>query len=253
MRGFIPGLLCLLPFLTSNVSARSFRAPVPKEYPSPHYPYEMEGSGIDGRAEIIFTVREDGSVENPSVKDATHPAFADAVLEVIEQWRFKPGLRDGQTASVRVMIPFVFSAGPVRKANAALGRVVYRTIDEIIYSPVEVGGLPEITHEPIAPYPRALLGSGRTEVVAITMVVGPEGKGYNMEVEGYPPREFIFSAIIAASQYRFKPVLYRGRPVHVYTRVTIVVTEDFKMVLKARAEGRVVGEEEDPLADYPDF
>ena len=45
-------------------------------------------------------------------------------------------------------------------------------IEEIIYSPVEVGGLPEIVQEPIAPYPRKYLGSGHVEVVRLERVAG---------------------------------------------------------------------------------
>ena len=54
----------------------------------------------------------------------------------------------------------------------------------MVYSPAEVGGLPEIIAKPIAPYPRKLLGSGQTEIVYVTMVVGPDRRGYNIEIEG---------------------------------------------------------------------
>ncbi|MEZ5277189.1 MAG: TonB family protein [Opitutaceae bacterium] len=246
-------LLSMLALLAGNGHARAFRAPIPEKYPSPSYPDEMEGSGLDGRAELIFTVLEDGSVENPSVREASHPAFAQAALEVIEGWRFKPGLRDGRIQAMRVALPFVFYAGPARKANAVLGRVVYTDIDDIIYSPVEVGGLPEITYQPMPPYPKAMLGSGRTEIVNLTMVVGPDGRGYNMEIEGYPPKGFAFVAVVAASRYRFKPVMYRGKPVHVYTRLSIVISEDPDLARRSGSDRDVVGETFDPLADYPEL
>ena len=118
---------------------------------------------------------------------------------------------------------------------------------------VEVGGLPEVVQEPIAPYPRKLLGSGQEEVVNVTMVVGPDGRGYNMEIEGYPPREFIVPAILAASRYRFNPVNYLGKKVYVYTRVTIVISEDAQPERRGRGRKGTVGDPNDRYADYPDF
>lgn len=214
---------------------------------------EMEGSGMDGRATLLFIVREDGSVTDPQVEQASHPAFGYAALEVIESWRFKPALRDGRKVPVRVSQPFVFYAGPIRRVNAVLGRVAYEPIEEIIYSPVEVGGLPEIVQEPIAPYPRKYLGSGHVEVVNVTMVVGPDGRGYNMEIEGYPAKEFGLSAILTASRYRFKPVTYQGKKVYVYTRLNIVIAEDEPSDRRGRDRDSALGDPDDRYADYPDF
>jgi TonB family protein len=214
----------------------------------------MEETGLDGRTELIFIVETDGTVRNPEVKFATHPAFGDAAMEVIESWRFKPGIRNGRIVPMRVLQPFRFKAGPIRRANALLGRIVFEPIKETIYSPVEVGGLPEIVYEPVAPYPRKLMGSGQTEVVYVTMTVGPDGRGYNVEIEGYPEKAFILSAVIAASQYRFKPVTRNGGAVYVYTRVAIVISEDGPdRRHRGRYRSRPVGDPDDAFADYPDF
>ena len=136
------GLLAGILLVAGDVTARSKRDPIPQDYPSPVYPIEMEGSGVDGRATLLFVVREDGSVTDPRVETASHPAFGYAAMEVIEEWRFKPSRRNGEKVLGRGSQPFVFYAGPVRRANAILGRTVYEPIEEIIYSPVEVGGLP---------------------------------------------------------------------------------------------------------------
>lgn len=247
------GILAGISFLAGVGYGRSQRDPIPQDYPSPVYPMEMEGSGMDGRATLLFIVREDGSVTDPVVEHATHPAFGFAAMEVIESWRFKPALRNGETVPVKVAQPFVFYAGPTRRVNALLGRVVYDTIRDLIYSPVEVGGLPEIIQQPIAPYPRKYEGSGQVEVVNVTMVVGPDGRGYNMEIESYPPSEFVLSAILTASRYRFKPVSYQGKKVYVYTRVSIVIAEDEPSGRRGRGEDRTVGDPDDRYSDYPDF
>jgi len=252
MRRVVSGIVGLLLLATGTISAKSRRDPVPREYPSPVYPAELDGIGLDGQVELVFVVQTDGTVHQPEVRSATHAAFGNAVMAVIESWRFKPGLHDGRTVPMRVLLPFHFHAGSVRRANAMLGRAVFEVIEEIVYSPVEVGGLPEIVYEPIAPYPPVLLGSGQREVVYVTMTVGPDGRGYNIEIEGYPPKAFILSAVIAAAHYRFKPVVYHGEKVYVYTRVAIVISEEGSGERRRGRDTRI-GDPDNTLADYPDF
>jgi TonB family protein len=254
MKRAVVGVLGLFLIAINDVSARSKKAPVRVESPSPVYPDEMEGTGLDGHTELIFIVGEDGSVHNPIVKSATHASFGDAALEVINNWRFRPGIRDGRKVPMRVVQPFNFHAGPIRKVNALLGRVVFKDIDETIYSPAEVGGLPEIVYEPTALYPRKFQGSGQTEVIYVTMTVGFDGRGYNIEIEGYPPKDFIFPAYLAATQYRFKPVVHNDQRVYVYTRVAIVVSEDItESRLRGQGYDAPISDPEDAYPDYPDF
>lgn len=254
MKWVVWGIIGWLVLSVGVASARSWKKPIPREYPSPVYPIEMEGTGLDGRAELIFVVERDGSVLNPEIRSFSHPAFAHAAMDVIKSWRFKPGLRDGRIVPMRVVQKFVFRAGSTRKVNALLGRVVFEEIEEVIYSPVEVGGLPEVVFEPVVPYPRRLMGSGQEEVVYVTMTVGPDGRGYNIEVEGYPPKEYLLAAVVAASHYRFKPVVHNGVPVYVYTRVAILISEDDGAGRRDRKRGDApIGAPDDPYADYPDF
>ncbi len=239
------GVIVGLMVVGGDLDGRSRRNPIPQRYPSPLYPMEMEGSGLDGRVTLAFVVTEYGTVIDPEVLEASHPAFGYAAMAVIGSWRFKPALRNGEQVRIRVLQPFVFRSGPTGRVNAVLGRVVYEIIEEPIFSPVEVGGLPEITYHPIAPYPRKYRGSGQVEVIHVTMTVGPDGRGYNMEIEGYPPKEFVLAAIVAATGYRFEPTVFRGEKVYVYTRVSIVVSEE--------GHDRSAGYPDDPYEDYPDF
>jgi len=57
---------------------------------------------------VVFTVDQQGRVENPVVQSASDPAFEQPVLAAIKQWKFEPGKRSGKTVRFRMRQPFSF-------------------------------------------------------------------------------------------------------------------------------------------------
>lgn len=57
---------------------------------------------------VVFTVDQQGRVENPVVQSASDPAFEPAVLAAIKQWKFEPGKRGGKPVRFRMRQPFSF-------------------------------------------------------------------------------------------------------------------------------------------------
>ncbi len=76
---------------------------------SPLYPITAKLKGIEGKVELIFIVRVDGSVDNVEVKSST-PAgiFEDAAIRTVRKWRFKPGAKGGRPVATRVLLPLRF-------------------------------------------------------------------------------------------------------------------------------------------------
>lgn len=56
----------------------------------PVYPEELRKSAITGSVRVRFDVNADGSVSDIHVIQGSEPAFADAALQAVRQWRFKP-------------------------------------------------------------------------------------------------------------------------------------------------------------------
>ena len=54
----------------------------------------------------LLTVSEQGSIEDVKVEYNNTPRFAEAVAEVVKQWRFTPAIRDGQAVRSLVLVPF---------------------------------------------------------------------------------------------------------------------------------------------------
>ena len=76
--------------------------------PSPSYPAELAKRKVSGVVKMEIVVDANGRVTNPRVISSSHPAFQTAALAAIKQWRFEPGMRDGNRASFRLQIPMRF-------------------------------------------------------------------------------------------------------------------------------------------------
>lgn len=82
-------------------------------------------SADTGLVLLNFDVDENGDVQNIAVKKSYEPAFADAAINTLKQWRFQPGVRAERAATMRMEIQFQFS--PPYWAQAG---IPYQTVIE---------------------------------------------------------------------------------------------------------------------------
>jgi TonB family C-terminal domain len=77
----------------------------------PRYPAPLHSAGIEGRVIVQFVVDTLGRAEPAeiTVMQTSHPAFADAVLEILPRYRFTPGEAAGRKVRTRVQMPFEFT------------------------------------------------------------------------------------------------------------------------------------------------
>ncbi|CAI8318461.1 MAG: Uncharacterised protein [Opitutia bacterium UBA7350] len=54
----------------------------------------------------LLRVSEQGGIEDVKIGYNNTPRFAEAVAEVVKQWRFTPAIRDGQAVRSLVLVPF---------------------------------------------------------------------------------------------------------------------------------------------------
>jgi TonB family protein len=78
-----------------------------ERYVAPKFPASTRGRSVDGWVELEFTVRTDGSTADIVVTNSSpRKTFDSVAINAVEQWRYKPVLRDGkpvdQRASVRL-------------------------------------------------------------------------------------------------------------------------------------------------------
>jgi len=83
--------------------------PKPISTPEPEYPEELRRSSTTfGGAKVCILIGADGLVHAAQAVSAAHPAFANATLATVRQWRFKPAMKDGAPVAVRVMVETTF-------------------------------------------------------------------------------------------------------------------------------------------------
>src|SRR4051812_18389402 len=56
--------------------------------PNVPIPENLRRPGIQGRAEVLFVVSEDGRAENTRLISSTHPEYGAATVRAISNWQF---------------------------------------------------------------------------------------------------------------------------------------------------------------------
>jgi TonB family protein len=74
----------------------------------PVYPGKLRRAKVSGSALIAFIIMPDGSTAQVQAIEATHRGFADAAVECVEEWNYKPALKDGKRVSCLMMVPIAF-------------------------------------------------------------------------------------------------------------------------------------------------
>jgi hypothetical protein len=93
------------------------RAPIPLRKVEPVETL-LPGARTEFRIQIAAVIRKDGKIDEVSLLRNAGPAFAQAVIQDIASWEFKPATRDGAPVDVDVIleIPFSFSSQIAKRA-----------------------------------------------------------------------------------------------------------------------------------------
>lgn len=82
----------------------------PLQVTAPEYPRHARMRGLQGSVAAEFTIGRDGRIRDIQVTDSSPAGVFDrAVLEALEEWRFRPMTRDGERVTRRVSKVFEFN------------------------------------------------------------------------------------------------------------------------------------------------
>lgn len=94
--------------IAKRVQGRADGPPTPFIGPSPEYPPGLQKTNTKGNTVIRLRVRANGAVLDPEVLEATDPAFGEAAVESLRQWRFLPRIKSGRAIEATVQMPIDF-------------------------------------------------------------------------------------------------------------------------------------------------
>jgi len=76
----------------------------------PVYPIKAQNKKVEGWVDLEFTVSETGKVQDVTVRATSVPGvFEDAAVKAVNQWRYRPNLRDAKPVPVRTQIRLRFT------------------------------------------------------------------------------------------------------------------------------------------------
>jgi TonB family protein len=94
--------------IAKRVQDRPDGPPAPFIGPSPEYPPSLQKTNTKGHTVIRLRVRANGAVLDPEVVEASDPAFGEAAVESLRQWRFFPRIKGGHAVDATVAMPIDF-------------------------------------------------------------------------------------------------------------------------------------------------
>jgi TonB family protein len=83
--------------------------PVVRKQACPVYPYALRKQGAQATVVVGFVLNEQGTIGDVAVVRSTNHGFDQACMDAVQQWEFKPGLKDGKPVNVRMSVPVVFA------------------------------------------------------------------------------------------------------------------------------------------------
>ena len=183
------------------------QAPSPISKVDPAYSEEAFIAKIQGTVVIGLVVQKDGS---PTDIRALRPlgfGLDEKAIEAIAQWRFKPGMKEGQPVSVIATIELTFRLPQWRTESFSVPSR-------------EIATRPSIVKDEFPPTP----GGPQKIFVTFLLDVNDQGIPENIRIEKSSDKQWENAALLALSQWRFSPALRDNQPVRASCRLTIAYT-----------------------------
>jgi TonB family protein len=192
---------------------------------SPVFPQQALTLGLrHGEVHLAIQIDADGALTDYVVTAYSHPAFADAAVAAIKQWKYVPARIHGLTCSATADLNFKFKA-----EGLVVVDLTVLTISELIhfrmvpnsmaYSACTLGQL-DRTPTPIKivkpEYPEALARTSHGGHVTVKFYIDEQGRVRLPSVDRQAIEangELAGAAVTAVAQWQFEPPLMNGKPV----------------------------------------
>lgn len=179
----------------------------------PSYPPAVMRRGLSGAVKLECIVETDGTVSAIRVTTPLDPDLDAAAVAALNQWRFKPALKDGKAVRASIDVEMTFTMrGPGPRLDSA----------EVKAGPGV--RMPRLLKEVKPSYPVSKRGSGIQGMVTLDCIVLADGTVGEVRVARGIDPDLDLEAIRAMRQWRFTPGERDGKPVPVQVSVEMSFT-----------------------------
>jgi TonB family protein len=194
-------------------------APVVEKKVKPAYTPAALAAGVEGVMTLDCVVRADGTVSEAQVVKSLHPSLNMEALLTIQDWRFKPGMKDGKPVAVRVEIEMSFSLQDAEEPHRgpAVG-------SPEVFIPGNGVTEPKVLRERTPNYTGAAMRAGAQGLVKMKCVVLPDGTVGDVKVTQHVHPEVDDAAVRALRRWTFTPGTKDGVAVPVQVEVNMSFT-----------------------------
>jgi len=200
--------------------------PVPLKTGFPVYPFEQLQAGVEGKARISYIVGPAGQVLQAKLGETSTPEFGQAVLAMIDTWKFKPAMKkDGTPCYANLNAEYDFRKnGRSDVPVSAEAREILQALAKKSESIVDQADLdqplkPESRRWPV--YPTALVKMRQPGQAVIEFFVDRRGGVQLPRIVSSTAPEFGHAAVQAVALWRYEAPRKAGKTV--VTRVQIPV------------------------------
>ncbi|HXA79864.1 MAG TPA: TonB family protein, partial [Opitutaceae bacterium] len=170
------------------------------------YPFELLRDGVDGTADVRFLVSPSGEVAQAIVVKATRPEFGQALLAMIDVWKFKPAMKDGKPTLTVLDISQEFSdnGGDVPVSDEASDLLYKLKKDKLALCAIkDLDARPQLLSQAPLVFPTALIGKVDKGQAVVEFLIDHEGNVQLPRVVSATDPAFGYAAVQGVTAWRF--------------------------------------------------
>jgi TonB family protein len=178
------------------------------------YPKDARKQKVEGAVVLHVTITADGSVKGAEVVSGDSRLTSAAIAAVLK-WRFQPFTADNKPVEGQrdVTVNFMLAGSPTQLDDSS----------DPIFKMAGGGNatLPRIIFSPDPEYSQEALDAHVNGIVALSIVVGSDGKPRDIKVTRSLGHGLDEKALEAVREWRFQPASRDGKPVAVLIMVEV--------------------------------
>jgi TonB family protein len=201
--------------------------PKPANVVSAVYPFELLRDGVNGTAEVRFLVNPSGEAEQAIVVKASRPEFGQALLAMLDAWKFQPAMKDGKPTQTVLDIQQEFSdfAGDVPVSDEMKDLLYQLKQEKPALCPIkDLDARPQLIAQPPPAFPSTLIGKVDKGQAVVEFIIDHDGNVQLPRIVSATDPAFGYAAAQGVMAWKFASLTSHGQPVAVRAKAPIDFT-----------------------------